>query len=223
MSGRLIVFEGIDGSGKTTQFRRMSQRLREEGYPVREIDFPRYGNPFAEPARLYLAGALGKHPGDVSAYAASVLYAVDRYASYKEDWGGAYEAGELILANRYTTSNAVHQASKLPEEERREYLDWLFDLEYRRLGLPAPDLVFYLDLPTEVSVELIGRRAAGSGVKTDIHERDAAYLRRCRESARDIAGSLGWQRIDCAGDGGIRAIEEIHQELWEHVRPLLGR
>ena len=223
MRGRLIVFEGTDGSGKTTQFRRMSQHLREAGHPVREIDLPRYGNPFAEPARLYLAGALGAKPGDVSAYAASTLYAVDRYASYKEDWGEAYEAGALVLANRYTTSNAVHQASKLPEGERREYLDWLFDLEYRRLGLPEPDLVFYLDLPTALSMDLIARRAAETGTKTDIHERDAAYLRRCRESARDIALSLGWRRIDCARDGALRDIDDIHRELWTYVAPLLAR
>ena len=135
MKGKLIVFEGTDGSGKATQANMMAQRLREEGYPLREIDFPRYGNPFAEPARLYLAGALGDHPGDVNAYAASTLFAVDRYASYKEDWGKDYEAGRVILANRYTTSNAVHQASKLATEEQAEYVRWLFDLEYDRLGL----------------------------------------------------------------------------------------
>ena len=221
MRGRLIVFEGTDGSGKTTQFRRMSQHLQAEGHPVREIDFPRYGNPFAEPARLYLTGALGDKPGDVSAYAASTLYAVDRYASYKEDWGAAYESGALILANRYTTSNAVHQASKLPPEERGEYLDWLFDLEYRRLGLPAPDLVFYLDLPTELSLALIQHRAGETGAGTDIHERDGDYLRRCRESAREIAAGLGWRRVDCARDGQLRTVEDIHRELWEQVKALL--
>ena len=135
MRGRLIVFEGTDGAGKATQARRLSRRLEKEGVSFREIDFPRYGNPFAEPAKLYLEGRLGERPGDVSACAASVLYAVDRYASYKEDWGAAYEAGELILANRYTTSNAVHQAAKLPEGERADYLEWLFDLEYRRLDV----------------------------------------------------------------------------------------
>ena len=122
MKGKLIVLEGTDGSGKATQAHLLAEHLEREGVSFREIDFPRYGNPFAEPARLYLEGALGKHPGDVNAYAASVLYAVDRFASYKEDWGTAYEAGELILANRYTTSNAVHQASKLPEGEREAYL-----------------------------------------------------------------------------------------------------
>lgn len=106
------------------------------GIAYREIDYPRYGNPFAEPAKRYLEGELGKKPGDVNAYAASVLFSVDRYASYKQDWGGFYEAGGLVIANRYTTSNAVHQASKLPVGEQKEFLDWLFDLEYNRLGLP---------------------------------------------------------------------------------------
>jgi len=222
MSGRLIVFEGADGAGKATQTHLMAKRLTAEGAAFREIDFPRYGNPFAEPARLYLAGALGRRPRDVGACAAAVLFAVDRYASYKEDWGGAYEAGELILANRYTTSNAVHQASKLPVEEREAYLAWLFDLEYRRLELPEPAMVVYLDLPSDVSERMLRRRQQETGVKADIHEQDAAYLRRCRENAREIAASLGWQRIECAPGGVLRAPEEIHEEIWALVRPLLG-
>ena len=184
MKGKLIVFEGTDGSGKATQANMMAQRLREEGYPLREIDFPRYGNPFAEPARLYLAGALGDHPGDVNAYAASTLFAVDRYASYKEDWGKDYEAGRVILANRYTTSNAVHQASKLATEEQAEYVRWLFDLEYGRLGLPVPDLVIYLDVPTDLSEGMLRRRgkkepplrADGPGETF----RDGAFQRICK-------------------------------------------
>ena len=136
MSGKLIVFEGTDGSGKATQAKLLCETLAQRGIAYREIDFPRYGNPFAEPANLYLHGALGNRPGDVNAYAASVLYAVDRFASYKEDWGGFYEEGGIVVANRYTTSNAVHQASKLPEGERQAFLDWLFDLEYGRMGLP---------------------------------------------------------------------------------------
>ncbi len=220
MKGKLIVFEGTDGSGKATQARMMCSRLDQEGIPYREIDFPRYGNPFAEPARLYLNGVLGKHPGDVSAYAASTLYAVDRYASYKEDWGSFYEAGGLIVANRYTTSNAVHQASKLPETERNAFLEWLFDLEYERLELPRPDLVLYLDLPTELSGQMMRRRESRTGVQADIHEQDDAYLRSCRMSARQIAGELGWQVVSCARDGQVRPVEEIHQEIWQRAQGL---
>lgn len=221
MSGKLIVFEGTDGSGKATQARMLGERLKRECVPFQEIDFPRYGNPFAEPARLYLEGALGKRPGDVSAYAASTLYAVDRYASYQQDWGAAYEAGKLILANRYTTSNAVHQASKLPPAEREEFLNWLFDLEYRRLGLPEPDLVLYLDLPTELTERMMRHREDTTGSKADIHEQDEEYLRNCRMNARQVAKDLGWTVINCARDGRVRGVEDIHSEVWKRVKQYL--
>lgn len=221
MSGKLIVLEGTDGSGKATQARLLAQHLEREGRAFREIDFPRYGNPFAEPAKLYLDGALGAHAGDVNAYAASVLFAVDRFASYKEDWGGAYEAGELILANRYTTSNAVHQASKLPEGEREAYLSWLFDLEYGRMGLPAPDLVVYLDLPTELSEAMLRKRQQATGTHADIHEQDEDYLRACRENARSIARSLGWTLVRCDQEGAVRPPEDIHREIWDLAAKLL--
>ena len=220
MKGKLIVFEGTDGAGKATQARLMAQRLEKEGVSFREIDFPRYGNPFAQPVELYLQGRLGKHPGDVSAYAATTLYAIDRYASYQEDWGDFYRSGGLILANRYTTSNAVHQAAKLGQEEREEYLCWLFDLEYRRLELPEPDLVVYLDLPTEISAQLLRLRQETTHTAADIHEQDAAYLRQCRENAREIVRQLGWQRIDCSREGALRTPEDIHREIWALVRPM---
>lgn len=221
MSGKLIVLEGTDGSGKATQARMMGQRLQREGIAFREIDFPRYGNPFAEPANLYLHGALGSEPGDVNAYASSVFFAVDRFASYKEEWGTFYEQGGVVIANRYTTSNAVHQASKLPAGERREYLDWLFDLEYRRLGLPAPDLVVYLDLPTELSEQMLRRRETATGTQADIHEQDEEYLRSCRINARDIARDLGWTVIHCDREGAVRTMEDIHEEIWQQVRRYL--
>ena len=223
MKGKLIVFEGTDGSGKATQARMMAEHLKREGIKFSEIDFPRYGNPFAEPARLYLQGVLGDKPGDVSAYAASVLYAVDRFASYKEDWGKAYEAGELILANRYTTSNAVHQASKLPDEERMTFLDWLSDLEYNKLELPEADLVIYLDLPTDISEQMMRQREAANGTKADIHEQDAAYLRRCRDNARKVATICRWKIIDCSENGEIRTVEDIHNEAWTLVQEILAR
>ena len=221
MSGKLIVLEGTDGSGKATQARMMGQRLQREGIAFREIDFPRYGNPFAEPANLYLHGALGSEPGDVNAYASSVLFAVDRFASYKEEWGTFYEQGGVVIANRYTTSNAVHQASKLPAGERQEYLDWLFDLEYRRLGLPAPDLVVYLDLPTELSEQMLRRRETATGTQADIHEQDEEYLHSCRMNARDIARDLGWTVIHCDREGAVRTVEDIHEEIWQQVRRYL--
>ncbi len=218
MKGKLIVFEGTDGSGKATQAGLLCRHLAQEGIAYREIDFPRYGNPFAQPAALYLQGALGSHPGDVNAYAASTLFAVDRFASYKEDWGAFYEQGGVIVANRYTTSNAVHQASKLPDGERDAFVDWLFDLEYRRLGLPEPDLVVYLDMPTEITERMMRRREAETGTSADIHEQDEAYLRRCRENAREVVRRCGWPVICCARDGEPRTVEDIHQEVWQIVQ-----
>ena len=223
MKGKLIVLEGTDGSGKATQAALLRKGMDKRGIPCKEIDFPRYGNPFAEPVTRYLQGALGGKPGDVNAYAASTMFAVDRYASYKEDWGGFYESGGVIVANRYTTSNAVHQASKLPEEERRAYLEWLFDLEYCRLGLPEPDLVLYLDMPTEVSGQMMRRREQETNTRADIHEQDADYLRRCRESARRIAEDLDWTVVECAANGKPRTPEDIQAQIAAIVTECLSR
>lgn len=213
MSGKLIVFEGTDGSGKATQARLLCQYLERNGISYREIDFPRYGKPSAAMVQEYLDGNLGKKPGDVNAYAASMFYAMDRYASYKQDWGAFYEAGGLIVADRYTTSNAVHQASKLPEMERKTYLDWLFDLEYRLLGLPAPDLVIYLDMPTEITGKMMRRREQVTGTHADIHEQDADYLKKCRANAKEVVDICGWTVIDCAKGDHPRTPEEIHRQV----------
>ena len=221
MKGRLIVFEGTDGSGKATQTAMLCQRLEQEGIPYRKLTFPRYGKPSAAMVEEYLQGKLGKKPSDVNAYAASMFYAMDRYASYKQDWGEFYSTGGLVVADRYTTSNAVHQASKLPEEERKAFLDWLFDLEYRLLGLPAPDLVFYLDMPTEVTEKLMRRREQAEGSSADIHEQDAAYLRACRDNARAIADACGWRLVNCARDDEPRTVEDIHGEVYDLVTGLL--
>ena len=221
MKGKLIVFEGTDGSGKATQSRLLCKRLGREGIPCREIDFPRYGKPSAVMVQEYLDGKLGKNPSDVSAYAATLFYATDRYASYQEDWGGFYEAGGLVIADRYTTSNAVHQASKLTGAERQEYLAWLFDLEYGRLGLPKPDLVLYLDMPIEITERMMRRREADTHTHADIHEQDAAYLRRCRESAREVVDQCGWTVIHCGRDGEPRSVEDIAAEVWRRVREAL--
>ena len=221
MKGKLIVFEGTDGSGKATQSRLLCEHLKREGVEFRNITFPRYGKPSAAMVQEYLDGNLGKNVGDVNAYAASMFYAMDRYASYKQDWGDFYEAGGLIIADRYTTSNAVHQASKLPEAERNAYLDWLFDTEYRLLGLPEPDLVVYLDMPTEITERMMRKREADTNTHADIHEQDAAYLRACRENARSVVRRCGWIHILCAGGDQPRTPEDIHSEVYSLVRKLL--
>ena len=221
MSGRLIVFEGTDGSGKATQSRLLCEHLRRENMPYKNINFPRYGQPSAAMVQEYLDGRLGSHPGDVNAYAASLFYAMDRYASYKQDWGPFYEAGGLVVADRYTTSNAVHQASKLPEGERKAFLDWLFDTEYRLLELPKPDLVIYLDMPTEITEKMMRRREAATGTHADIHEQDEAYLKSCRDAAREIVRDCGWTVIRCARDDEPRTVEDIHNQVYRTVKKLL--
>ena len=221
MSGMLIVFEGTDGSGKATQSRLLCSRLEAEGIPFRKIDFPRYGKPSAAMVQEYLNGNLGKKPGDVNAYAASMFFSMDRYASYKQDWGDFYEAGGLVVADRYTTSNAVHQASKLPESQRKEYLDWLFELEYGKLGLPEPDLVIYLDMPTEITEQMMRQREQNTGTQADIHEQDETYLKNCRANAKEIVKECGWSVLNCAKNGSPRTPDDIHAQVYRLVKKLL--
>lgn len=219
--GRLIVLEGTDGSGKGTQTKLLYERLQREGTDCRKLEFPRYGQPSAAAVELYLNGALGEKQGDVNGYAASAFFAVDRYCSWKQDWGGYYAGGGLLLADRYTTSNAVHQASKLDRAERKVFLDWLFEFEYGLLGLPAPTAVFYLDVPTGLTERMLRRREAETRTSADIHERDEAYLLACRETGEQLVEDYGWQRIDCACGDSIRSIADIHEELYRRVMALL--
>lgn len=219
--GKLIVIEGTDGSGKSTQFNLLTQRLTSENKAFKQLVFPRYSEPSSALIRMYLQGQFGSSPSDVNSYAASAFYAVDRYASYKQDWGQWYEEGGLVLSDRYTTSNAVHQASKEPEEKRSEYLRWLYEFEYDRLGLPRPDLTIYLDVPTDFTERLMRRREQDTNTKADIHEQDLAYLTQCRRSGRAAADFYGWTVIDCIRDGAMRSIEDIHNEIYAHVARLL--
>ena len=221
MAGQLIVFAGTDGSGKATQTKLLCEELERRAIPYRKLTFPRYEEESSALIRLYLSGAFGAHADDVNAYAAATFYAVDRYASYRQDWGKFYEEGGLLIADRYTTSNAVHQTVKLPAQERQKFLDWLFDFEYRLLGLPAPTRVLYLDLPTEVSEQMMRHREQETGTSADIHEKDEAYLRHCRENAAFVVDYCGWQKIDCARDGKIRPMEDIHREVVQRVEDLL--
>lgn len=221
MAGTLIVLEGTDGCGKSTQFARLCAHLQQRGAAFQHLKFPQYEQESSALIRMYLAGEFGSRPGDVNGYAASAFYAVDRYASYKKVWGDWYEGGGLVLADRYTTSNAIHQASKVPPEEREAFFRWLYDFEYGKLGLPRPDLVLYLDVPTEYTVGMLRSREEQSSTQADIHEQDTAYLRTCRESGAQAAQVLGWRRVQCVRDGAMRSIEDIHGEIWAQVEPLL--
>ena len=221
MKGRLIVFEGTDGSGKSTQFARLCERVSSMGKEYRKLTFPQYAEPSSALIRMYLDGQFGKKPADVNGYAASAFYAVDRYASYKQDWGRWYENGGLILSDRYTTSNAVHQTSKEPADKQPEFLRWLYEFEYDKLGLPRPDLVIYLDVPTAYTERMMRSREASTGTQADIHEKDSAYLATCRQTGRAAAEFYGWTVIDCVRDGAMRSIEDIHREICRHVTACL--
>ena len=222
MSGKLIVFEGTDGSGKSTQFRELCRKLDGMGKEYQKLVFPQYGEPSSALIRMYLGGEFGKNPADVNPYAASAFYAVDRYASLKKVWGEYYERGGLVLTDRYTTSNAVHQAVKCRAEEREDFLRWLDDFEHDKMGLPRPDLVLYLDMPTEKAVELLRGREAATNTRADIHELDTGYLAACRVCALEAAQVLGWKKISCLDSrGALRSIQDIHEEIWALTAGLL--
>ena len=216
--GKLIVLEGIDGSGKSTQYRLLRERFERENISYRSAVFPRYEEESSALIRLYLSGAFGDKPSDVNACAAAAFYAVDRYASYKQDWGGSYESGGLILADRYSTSNAVHQGCKVPEAELPEFLDWLYDFEHVRLGLPKPDLVIYLDVDIETSVARMRRREQKHHTEADIHEKDVEYLRACLRTGRFAAEHYGWRRVDFMKDGAERDKYEKNEEVFSLIK-----
>ena len=219
--GKLIVIEGTDGSGKSTQFRLLTERVAAEGRPFEKLVFPQYKEESSALIRMYLGGEFGSKPSDVNAYAATAFFAVDRYASYKKVWGQWYENGGLILSDRYTTSNAVHQASKEPEETRAAYLKWLYEFEYEKLGLPCPDLTIYLDVPTDFTEKMMRSREAATNTTADIHEQDLEYLATCRRTGKAAAEFYGWTVINCVHDGQMRSIEDIHEEIYGHVKACL--
>lgn len=219
--GKLIVLEGTDGSGKSTQFRRLTERLTADGVAFQELDFPQYAEESSALIRMYLGGEFGEKPTDVNAYAASAFYAVDRYASYKKVWGQWYEQGGIVVSDRYTTSNAVHQASKESGDNQEKFLNWLCEFEYDKLGLPAPDLVIYLDVPTDYTERMLRCREHDTNTHADIHEKDSAYLALCRDTGRRAAAFYHWNVVDCVKDGKMRSVDDIHEEIYRKVKACL--
>lgn len=211
--GKLIVIEGLDGSGKSTQLELLDKNLKAAGIDCKTVSFPDYDNPSSTLVKMYLAGQFGEKPNDVNAFAASVFYAADRYASFKSAWGEYYNAGGTVIAGRYTTSNAVHQASKLQDSEWEDFISWLYDFEYNKIQIPKPDKVIFLDMPVEVSQKLLTKRYEGDNSKKDIHESDTEYLKRCRKAAIFTAKYSGWETIPCAANGEARNIEDIANDV----------
>lgn len=218
--GKLIVIDGLDGSGKTTQFDIIREKLSGT-HSVKAISFPDYDNPSSALVKMYLGGELSKDADGVNAYAASSFYAVDRYASYKMFWEENYKNGDLVLASRYVSSNAIHQMVKLNESDWDSYLKWLSDYEYGKLGLPVPNLVIFLDMPVEISQKLMSERYGGDESKKDIHEANVKYLQACRKSALYAAEKLGWKIVDCSADGVPLTVEEINGKLLQLINEVM--
>ena len=219
--GKFIAIDGLDGSGKGTQSEKLVNKLISEGKKVKILSFPMYESDSSLFVRMYLEGKLGDKPSDTNAYTASMFFACDRYISYATDWKKDIEDPDTyVIANRYTTANAVHQLSKLPEEEWEGFLTWLWDFEFTKLGLPEPDLVLYLELPPSISLSLVKSRSDSTGQKMDIHEKDTDYMAKCYDAALDSCEKLGWARITCHKDGAIRTREDIFEEIYSKVKEI---
>jgi len=223
VKGKLIVIEAGDGCGKKTQTEKLYDRLVSEGYNVKKVSFPDYGSSSSALIKMYLNGEFGSEPGEVSPYVASTFYTVDRFASYKKGWENFYKNGGIVIADRYTTSNMVHQAAKIADErEKNVFLDWLLDFEFKLFQLPVPDCVILLDMPPEYSCTLIRGRVDKSGKKEkDIHEQSYGYIVKTYHNACEIADKYGWHKINCLAGSRLKGIEEIHEEIYKIVRDII--
>lgn len=215
---KLIIIEGLDGCGKSTQTALLEKYFSNQGIDYKKIKLPDYDNPSSTLVKMYLGGEFGKNADDVNAYAAGAFYAVDRFASYKLGWKKDYDNGTLILADRYATSNSIYQMEKIDEGKWDEYLEWSADFEYNKIGIPKPDLVIFLDMPVDVSQRLMTSRYDGDEGKKDVHEANVDFLNKCRKSALYTAKKQGWCVIECSDGVNPLPIEEIHNKIISCVK-----
>lgn len=221
--GKFIVIDGLDGSGKGTQSEMLKARLEKSGKKVRLLSFPMYDSESSRLVKIYLGGELGSNPSDTNAYAASSFFAADRYVSYRTDWKKDIEdENTIVIANRFTTANAVHQLSKMPREEWAAFLDWLWDYEYNKLGVPRPDLVIYLEMSPEISMSLVSHRSSETGQIKDIHEKDPLHLKNSYAAAVYSSDKLGWERIRCFEGSEPLTRENISDMIASAVHNKLG-
>lgn len=219
--GKLYVIDGTDASGKQTQFEKLQQRLKQENIDFRTVSFPNYDSPSSSLVKMYLSGEFGENAKEISPYIASTFYAVDRYATYKTELEEYYNNGGIILADRYTTANMVHQAGKIKDEKEREkFLNWLWNFEFNLYKLPVPTKVFFLNMPPEFAFELMKNRENKftHEAQKDIHERDKNHIIDSYNAACDVAKKYNWVTIDCIKDNKIRTIEEIHEDIFSQIK-----
>ena len=219
--GKLFVIDGTDGSGKQTQFNKLKERLTKDNIEYRVVSFPNYDSPSSSLVKMYLSGEFGKDAKKISPYVASTFYAADRYATFQTGYKKYYDDGGIILADRYTTANMVHQAGKISDKvERKKFLDWLWNFEFNLYGLPIPAEVFFLNMPVEKSLELIKNRENKFTHTTakDIHESDVNHLKDAYSAACDVAKDYNWYEIKCVKDGKIRTVEDIHEEIYAEIK-----
>jgi len=227
--GKIIVLEGLDGCGKGTQFELLKTRLLEDKYKLKLLDFPQYEEDSSIFVRRYLGGVYGSDPNDINPYQASLCYAMDRFDAFvqdKEIKEAIREEDRILLANRYTTSNMLFQATKMEDDEKTiEFLNWLEDIEYEKLGILRPDLVLFLYMPVEYSLKLmkgrdVNKNASKNNMKTDIHENNEDYLRMVAERSLLVAEKQGFKIINCVKDNDIRTINDIHEEVYSLVKKM---
>lgn len=222
--GKLFVIDGTDGSGKQTQMQKLKERFKKEGIDYRAVSFPNYDSPSSSLVKMYLNGDFGKNAQSISPYIASTFYAADRYATFKTGYEEYYNNGGIILADRYTTANMVHQAGKIKDdEERAKFLDWLWNFEFNLYGLPVPTEVIFLNMPLEYSQKLMQNRAnkITHQEKKDIHESNKEHLQDAYNEACKLVKKYNWCEIKCVRDGKIKSIDEIHEEVFENVKKRL--
>lgn len=225
MKGIIISIEGTDGAGKHTQQQLLMESLKQEGYSVVNQSFPNYESDSAKPVQMYLAGEFGNNANSLNAYQASVLFAVDRLCTYKKSLESHYDNGEILLFDRYVQSNFIHQCSKIDDPEKKlEFIKWEENLEYDTLGLPKPDLTFFIEMPIEKSLELAKARGEyKAGTKKDIHEEDSNYMQKSYNNGLNLAKQLGWTLIHCVDENdNLKTIDEIHQEILKKTKEYLN-
>jgi thymidylate kinase len=219
--GKLFVIDGTDGSGKQTQFKKLQERLTKDGIDYKTVSFPNYESPSSSLVKMYLSGEFGKDAKMVSPYIASTFYAADRYATFQTSYKDYYDKGGIILADRYTTANMVHQAGKISDKaERKKFLEWLFDFEFNLYGLPVPTQVFFLNMPVEKSLELIANRENKftHSAQKDIHESDRNHLIDSYNAACNVAKDYNWYEVNCVNNNNeVRTIDDIHNEIYNEI------